>query len=86
MHNHGSRVSAASTEANPPTVSLGGVVVVRLLRRRVARHVIGAGSEIGTTGDGIVPSSDSERLKVDTQSAKSVASCVSNSVAGNAYF
>ena len=52
-HNHGSHVSAASGEASPHTVSRAGVVAASLLLRPEAHRVIGAGSAIVTTGDGI---------------------------------
>ena len=46
-------MSGASTGASLHTVSRGGVVAAHWLRRPEARHVIGAGSVIVTTRDGI---------------------------------
>ena len=53
VHNRGSRVSAVSTLASLHTVSRAGVVAASLLLRPEAHRVIGAGSAIVTTGDGI---------------------------------
>ena len=52
-HNRGSRVYAASTGASLHTVSRAGVAAASRPLRPEARRVIGAGSAIVTTGDGI---------------------------------
>ena len=53
----------ASTEASPPTVSLGGVVAGSPPRQPGARHVTSAGNAIATTGGATGQGKKGKRLE-----------------------